>query len=44
MGREFVEAYAIFVHYVKGLYDMASTEGAHHTEAATIETGTTHQH
>ncbi len=29
-GREFVEAYVIFTHYVERLHDDASAGGAHH--------------
>jgi len=29
-GREYVEAYVEYVHYVEGLYDMASGSSAHH--------------
>jgi hypothetical protein len=38
-GREFVEAYVEFVHYVERLYDDAVTSTGHHaeTEEATVE-------
>ena len=30
-GREFVEAYVVFLHYVEGIYNAAkSEEGGHH--------------
>lgn len=29
-GREFVEAYIVFTHYVEGLYSMIKVGGAHH--------------
>lgn len=32
-GREFVEAYVVFVHYVKGLHSTIVGHGGHHTEA-----------
>jgi len=32
-GREYVEAYVIFVHYVEGLHDTIAAGGAHHGEA-----------
>ena len=42
-GREFVEAYVPFVHYVEALYDTASKGGGHgHSEEA--EKGSDHKH
>ncbi len=33
-GREFIEAYVIFIHYVEGIYNAAKLEGGgHHQEA-----------
>ena len=29
-GREYVEAYVIFVHYVEGLHNIITAGGAHH--------------
>jgi hypothetical protein len=33
-GREFVEAYVQFTHYVEGLHLLATSESAHHGEAS----------
>lgn len=33
-GREFVESYVRYVHYVEGVHDAITAEGAHHGEAA----------
>ena len=42
-GREFVEAYVPFVHYVEGLYDAAAKAGGHsHSQEA--EKGSEHKH
>jgi hypothetical protein len=42
-GREFVEAYVTFVHYVEALYDTAAKGGGHgHSQEA--EKGTEHKH
>jgi hypothetical protein len=46
-GREFVEAYVDFTHYVERLYIDASAQGAHHggiTETETERAGGEHQH
>ncbi len=32
-GREFVEAYVIYLHYVEGIYNAASLETSHHQES-----------
>lgn len=32
-GREFVEAYVIYMHYVEGIHTAIMSAGAHHTEA-----------
>ncbi len=31
-GREYVEAYVTYVHYVEGIYDKAASEAGHHGE------------
>lgn len=47
-GRRFVEAYVSYVHYAEGVYQTATSEGAHHGEGAhtqsTTATPTEHQH
>lgn len=42
-GREFVEAYVEFIHYVERLYQNAM-ESAHHNETGKTETETHHVH
>lgn len=32
-GREFVEAYVVYTHYVEGIHDAIASSGAHHAEA-----------
>ena len=32
-GREFVEAYVIYMHYVEGIHAAIMSAGAHHAEA-----------
>lgn len=36
-GREFVEAYVVFTHYVERLHMDAAAHGAHHEEHGTVE-------
>ncbi len=45
-GREFVEAYVVFLHYVEGIHDAASKGGghAHEAEAAAPESHDSHAH
>jgi hypothetical protein len=44
-GREFVEAYVVFLHYVEGIYNAAKLEGdGHHHEARPQEGATTGHH
>jgi hypothetical protein len=45
-GREFIESYVTFIHYVEGLYEMAtqSVAGAHHHEPAAGHGGGHHLH
>jgi len=38
-GREFVEAYVIFTHYVEGLHAIIKGSGGHHGEGATGHNG-----
>lgn len=41
-GREYVEAYAIFTHYVEGLHAMIKGGGGHHGEGAKGDKGHAH--
>ena len=41
-GREYVEAYVQFVHYVEGIHDAIASKGEHHGESS--ESGSPHQH
>ena len=41
-GREFIEAYVVFVHYVEGVFLTVSSESAHHGEPG--EEGSSSQH
>ena len=43
-GREFVEAYVTFVHYVERLHLDATAPGAHHSEPEASATESGHQH
>jgi hypothetical protein len=44
-GREFVEAYVIYVHYVEGLHGaILSAGGHHHGSATTSATAVTSEH
>ena len=36
-GREFVEAYVVFVHYVEGLHNTIAGHGGHHAESEAEE-------
>jgi hypothetical protein len=38
-GREFVEAYVIFTHYVEGLHAIIKTSGGHHSGEAKSHSG-----
>ena len=38
-GREFVEAYVIFTHYVEGLHAIIKESGGHHSEGAKDHSG-----
>ena len=38
-GREFVEAYVIFTHYVEGLHAIIKGSGGHHGEGAKGHSG-----
>jgi len=38
-GREYVEAYVEYVHYVEGIHNAASGQGGHHHEVSEDETG-----
>lgn len=42
-GREYVEAYVVFTHYIEGLHNTIGG-GAHHAEAESSESGGGHQH
>ena len=42
-GREFVEAYVIFTHYVEGLHTIIKTRGGHHGGEAGSHSGNGHQ-
>jgi len=39
VGREFVEAYVIFTHYVEGLHAIIKGNGGHHGEKAKVHSG-----
>ncbi len=41
-GREFVEAYVQYVHYIEGIHAAITSKGEHHGESS--ESGSTHQH
>jgi hypothetical protein len=41
-GREYVEAYVQYVHYVEGIHAAITSKGEHHGEPS--ENGSTHQH
>jgi len=41
-GREYVEAYVQYVHYVEGIHAAITSKGEHHGESS--ESGSTHQH
>ena len=41
-GREYVEAYVQFVHYVEGIHDVITSKGEHHGESS--ESRSPHQH
>lgn len=41
-GREFVEAYVIYMHYVEGIHAAIMSTGAHHAEAG--ESSSAHNH
>lgn len=41
-GREFVEAYVVFIHYIEGVFLTVSSESAHHGEPG--EEGSSSQH
>lgn len=43
-GREYVEAYVIFTHYIEGLHNTIGGEAAHHGQAMETESGGEHQH
>lgn len=43
-GREFVEAYVEFTHYVERLHMDAMSHGVHHAEAAEMKAGEPHHH
>jgi len=43
-GREFVEAYVEYVHYVERLYDNATSSAAHHVESAETAPLIKHNH
>ncbi len=43
-GREFVEAYVDFTHYVERLNMDASARGSHHAESAELKAGEPHHH
>jgi len=43
-GREFVEAYVEFTHYVERLHMDAMSHGAHHAEAPEMKAGEPHHH
>jgi hypothetical protein len=38
-GREFVEAYVYFTHYVEGLHAIIKGGGGHHSEGAESQNG-----
>jgi hypothetical protein len=41
-GREYVEAYVRYVHYVEGIHAAIASEGEHH--GGSSESGSSHQH
>jgi hypothetical protein len=43
-GREFVEAYVTYVHYVEGVQDAILSAGAHHAEPKPAKDPTGHEH
>jgi len=43
-GREFVEAYVDFTHYVERMHMDAMSHGAHHAEATEMNAGEPHHH
>ncbi|MDD1698020.1 MAG: DUF6448 family protein [Methanoregula sp.] len=43
-GREFVEAYVIYLHYMEGIYNAAKLEGGHHPEVLPKESGKMDHH
>ena len=43
-GREYVEAYVIFAHYIEGLHNAIGGGAEHHGEAESTESGGGHQH
>ncbi len=43
-GREFVEAYVIYTHFVEGIHNAIMSAGDHHAEAAEPEAKSEHAH